>query len=88
MSSSSLPTRRGASFSRLLRLIAIGVPSAFAAVAGSSALAVAEAVPTSPPPVTVLTSSPNNGHEDIFISPFGDASTYANGPTPLWIRVR
>jgi hypothetical protein len=30
-----------------------------------------------------LTSSPNNGHEDIFISPFGDASTYANGPEIL-----
>jgi hypothetical protein len=83
MSSSTLPTRRGASFRRLLRLIAIGVPSAFAAVAGSSALTVAEAAPASPPPVTVLTSSPNSGHDDIFISPFGDASTYANGPEIL-----
>jgi hypothetical protein len=83
MSRSSLPTRRGVSVRRLLELIAIGVPSAFAAVAGSSALAVAEAAPTSPPPVTVLSSSPNNGREDIFISPFGDASTYANGPEIL-----
>ncbi|MGP0102581.1 MAG: hypothetical protein ACLPUT_13310 [Solirubrobacteraceae bacterium] len=49
------------------------------ALAGaSSALAV---TPTSPPPVTILTSSPFVGHGgDFFISPFGDASTYANGP--------
>jgi hypothetical protein len=83
MSRSSLPTRRGAKVRRLPRLLAIGVSSAFAALAGSSALAVAEAAPTSPPPVTVFTSSPNNDHEDIFISPFGDASTYANGPEIL-----
>jgi hypothetical protein len=50
MSRSSLPTRRGAKFRRLLRLLAVGAPSAFAALAGSSALAVAEAAPTSPRP--------------------------------------
>jgi hypothetical protein len=36
--------------------------------------------PTGPPPVTVLTQGADNGNGDIFISPFGDQSTYANGP--------
>ncbi len=41
------------------------------------------ATPTAPPPVTILTSQPNTGRGDIFISPFGDTSTYANGPEIL-----
>jgi hypothetical protein len=36
--------------------------------------------PTGPPPVSVLTRGANNGNGDIFISPFGDTSTYENGP--------
>jgi hypothetical protein len=32
-----------------------------------------------PPPVTVLTGTAGSGGGDIFISPFGDATTYANG---------
>jgi hypothetical protein len=36
--------------------------------------------PTGPPPVTVLTQGADNGNGDIFISPFGDSSTYENGP--------
>jgi hypothetical protein len=83
MSRSSLPTRRGAPFRRLLAAIAFAAPIAFAAVAGSSALALAAGAPTSPPPVTVLSASPDIGRGDIFISPFGDASTYANGPEIL-----
>src|SRR5580692_350983 len=59
--------------------IAITVGAAvIALVAASSALA---ASPASPPPVTILSSSPFVGHGgDFFISPFGDSSTYANGP--------
>ena len=38
------------------------------------------ATPTAPPPVTILTSSPIVGRGDIFITPVGDPSTYANGP--------
>ncbi len=59
--------------------VAIAVGAAVIALtAASSALAV---TPTSPPPVTILTSSPFVGHGgDFFISPFGDSSTYANGP--------
>jgi Arylsulfotransferase (ASST) len=40
----------------------------------------AGAVPTSPPPVTVLTDNGNIGPGDIFITPTGDTGTYANGP--------
>ncbi len=78
MSRSSLSTRSTAWLRRALMALAPAV-LAFLAL-GSGA---AEAAPSSPPPVTGLTSSPNNGHEDVFISPFGDASTYANGPEIL-----
>jgi hypothetical protein len=36
--------------------------------------------PAGPPPVTVLTQRAGNGNGDIFIAPFGDSTTYANGP--------
>lgn len=66
----------------LIGAVAIVVGAAVIALAtASAALAV---TPTSPPPVTILTSSPFVGHGgDFFISPFGDASTYANGPEIL-----
>ena len=60
-------------------------------LAGVAAVAIAGAVPAAsaatvkaastlkPPPVTVLTDTAGNGGGDIFISPFGDSSTYANG---------
>jgi hypothetical protein len=38
------------------------------------------ATPADPPPVTVLTQEAGNGNGDIFIAPFGDSTTYANGP--------
>ena len=43
----------------------------------------ASAAPTAPPPVTVLTHSGPAGQGDIFITPTGDTSTYANGPEIL-----
>jgi hypothetical protein len=63
----------------LIGAVAIAVGAAVIALtAASSALAV---TPTSPPPVTILTSSPFVAQGgDFFISPFGDSSTYANGP--------
>jgi hypothetical protein len=61
--------------------VTIIVGAALMALAGASS---ALAAPTSPPPVTILTSSPFVGQGgDFFISPFGDASTYANGPEIL-----
>jgi hypothetical protein len=63
----------------LIGAVTIVVGAAVIALAAAgSALAV---TPTSPPPVTILTSSPFVAQGgDFFISPFGDASTYANGP--------
>ena len=49
----------------------------------------ASAAPTAPPPLTFLTHSGPVGHGDIFITPTGDTSTYANGPEilePDWQR--
>ncbi len=51
-------------------------------LAGASSSA-ATADPTAPPPVTILTPNSHLGQRDVFISPFGDASTYANGPEIL-----
>ena len=42
--------------------------------------AVASASPTAPPPVSVLTSHPAPGRDDIFITPTGGTPQYANGP--------
>ncbi len=57
--------------------IVIGA-AAIALTGASSALA---ATPTAPPPVSVLTSSPFVAQGgDFFVSPYGDATTYANGP--------
>jgi len=46
----------------------------------ASAGALAQTAPTAPPPVTVLTHGASNPDGDIFITPTGDTSTYANGP--------
>ena len=66
----------------LIGAVTIVVGAAVIALAGaSSALAV---TPTAPPPVTILSSSPFAGFGgDFFITPTGDASTYANGPEIL-----
>jgi len=41
------------------------------------------APPTAPPPVTILTSARHIGRGDVFITPTGGTSTYANGPEIL-----
>ena len=43
----------------------------------------ARSSPTAPPPVSILTPYSHPGQNDIFISPFGDTATYANGPEIL-----
>jgi hypothetical protein len=58
----------------------IASAAALAAVAVLAAAATAAAAPpTAPPPVTILTSSGRVAPGDIFITPTGDTSTYANG---------
>jgi uncharacterized membrane protein YgcG len=68
--------RRG-SLKRAAAFAAVVAPVALAAVTVPAAQAV---TPTAPPPVSVLTSNGHIGNGDIFVSPFGDATTYANGP--------
>ncbi|MBS1864255.1 MAG: arylsulfotransferase family protein [Actinobacteria bacterium] len=79
--SPSNPRAAGAGHRR--RLLATFAIAALAALGGGAlAASGAAADPTSPPPVTVLThGDPGNG--DFFVSPFGDQSTYANGPEIL-----
>ena len=49
---------------------------AMAAPAGAAIVA----APTAPPPITIVTPGANNHDGDIFITPTGDQSAYANGP--------
>ena len=74
------PSRSGR---RRWRRLALGAAVVLGAAASAPGGAADAATPTSPPPVTILTSQPNTGRGDIFISPFGDTSTYANGPEIL-----
>jgi hypothetical protein len=66
---------------------AVALAASMLAAAGPAVLAAnpaaAAPAPTAPPPVTVLTGSASRADGDIFISPFGDQSTYANGPEIL-----
>jgi hypothetical protein len=70
-------------------LLAALVSLAFIAVGSAVA-----ATPTSPPPVSILSSQPGFGHgEDFFITPTGDPETYAAGPEilstngePIWFH--
>jgi hypothetical protein len=78
MSRTPRTAARVPSLRRVLALIVIAAATALATAAGASA-----ATPTSPPPVSILSSQGNIGPGDIFVSPFGDTSTYANGPEIL-----
>jgi hypothetical protein len=80
LTSSSAP--RSGLQRRLQRLIgAVTIVVGAAAIALSGASGAVAATPAAPPPLTILTSSPFVGAGgDFFISPFGDQSTYANGP--------
>ncbi len=82
ITSSSTP--RSALQQRLQRAVgALTIIVGAAAIAVANASPAAAAAPTSPPPVTILTSTPFVGAGDFFISPYGDQSTYANGPEIL-----
>src|SRR5580693_4881957 len=61
------------------RIVAAAVLAAALPASLGVAGAASAAAPTAPPPVTVLTPGANNANGDIFISPFGDTSSYANG---------
>jgi hypothetical protein len=67
---------------------ALAVAAAALAAASPALIAASPAVaspagpattPTAPPPVTILSGHASRADGDIFISPFGDQTTYANG---------
>ncbi len=61
-----------------------GSVASILAMLAFTAAGAAAAPPTAPPPVSILTSQPGFGHgSDIFLTPTGDATTYANGPEIL-----
>jgi hypothetical protein len=62
---------------------ALALLAGLAATAGLAAPAASASTPTSPPPLTVLSQTGNLGNRDIFITPTGDPSAYANGPEIL-----
>ncbi len=62
-------------------LLAAVVPVTLASAGGAAAAT--STSPTAPPPVTILTNTAGQRGGDIFISPFGDTSSYANGPEIL-----
>ncbi len=72
--------RRASRWRRLTPALSLLAAGALTPVAAGVAVA---AVPTAPPPVTILSPSGAVGHGDIFITPTGDTSTYANGPEIL-----
>ena len=62
----------------------LAVVTALAAVIAAAALAAPPAAaqpaaPSSPPPITVITGHAAPGRGDLFLTPTGDTSTYANG---------
>src|SRR6202050_3071102 len=72
---------------RARRRTALAATAAAVAAAGPALIAASPATaagaPTAPPPVTVLTGHASRADGDLFISPFGDQGTYANGPEIL-----
>ena len=81
ITSSNAP--RSALQQRLQRLIGAVIVLVGAAAMALASASAALASPSAPPPVTILTSTPFAQQGDFFISPFGDQSTYANGPEIL-----
>ncbi len=76
---SSTQSRRPSWAVRMAR----GATALIAGLLMVSVTGAASAAPTAPPPVTILESSGNLGRGDIFITPTGGTSTYANGPEIL-----
>ena len=62
-----------------IRMLISALAAVPLAIAGNTS-AHATAVPTAPPPLTVLTSADVPNGEDLFVTPTGDTATYANGP--------
>ena len=66
-----------------LRRLAVALAAMTAATIPAAITAGPAGADASPPPVTFLTTSSHAGRNDIFITPTGDATQYANGPEIL-----
>jgi hypothetical protein len=78
--------RRGPALAITAGLLAAASPALLSAASPAVASTAASAsTPTAPPPVTILTTASGNSKAggDFFISPYGDQTTYANGPEIL-----
>jgi Arylsulfotransferase (ASST) len=79
--------RRGPVLAATAVVLAAAGPALLSAGSATAATARASAdstaAPTAPPPVTILTSNASKADGDFFISPYGDQTTYANGPEIL-----
>src|SRR5580704_16482653 len=69
----------GLSAAALLTVAGAVLAAALPGVAGAASGTAVAAAPTAPPPVSILTSSGRTAPGDIFITPTGDTSSYANG---------
>jgi hypothetical protein len=80
--SSRAVTRQAARRRRPLARTAavLGGAVAVALVTAATAGPAAATTPTAPPPITIVTQGADNHNGDIFITPTGDQTTYANGP--------
>src|ERR1700678_1595330 len=63
----------------LIGAAAVAAMATAAAVPAASAATKSTGTALKPPPVTILADKAGNSGGDIFISPFGDSTTYANG---------
>ncbi|HEY2631612.1 MAG TPA: arylsulfotransferase family protein [Solirubrobacteraceae bacterium] len=77
------PSRTERRWRRASTAVVATFVAALSTTASLASTTVADAAPTQPPPVSILTSQGNLGRGDFFISPFGDATTYADGPEIL-----
>src|SRR5579862_4359663 len=72
--------KRGLRSRRSLAVAAAALAAASPALlAASPATASTGTATLAPPPVTILSGHASRADGDIFISPFGDSATYANG---------
>jgi hypothetical protein len=65
------------------RLRSAPLALAIAALAAAAPATASATTPTTPPPLTVLTGAAAQGDGDLFLTPAGDTSQYANGPEIL-----
>jgi hypothetical protein len=77
------PHRSGLPRWRQVRVAAVAIVAGAVPIGVIGTSPAVAATPTAPPPVTILSSQAHIGRGDIFITPTGGTSRYANGPEIL-----